>query len=130
MAESRRKKILIVDDESPIAELIAEFCQMLGYETKILMSGEGVLAAVKSYMPTLVTLDLLMPNVTGFEVLKSLKEDSETKSIPVIVISAVVSEISGSEITELSQAILSKPVRLKKLKGTIEKVLSDPLSSA
>ena len=124
VSRSKKKKILIVDDESPIAELIADICNQFGFETKVLVSGENVMDVAKSYGPDLLTLDLLMPDKSGLEILAELKEDEKTKLIPVIIISAIAGSVSFEGIIEQSQGILSKPFQVPRLKQVIETALS------
>ena len=119
-----KKRILIVDDESPIAEMIAEFCQSFGFDTMILNSGEDVLEVVKSFRPDLLTLDLIMPAFSGLEVLEMLKGDEETRNIPVIVISSLGNSDSAHEVLKLSQGFLPKPLKMEALEEKIEAVLS------
>jgi CheY-like chemotaxis protein len=121
-----KKKILVVDDERPIAELIAEFCELFGYETKVLNSGKNILDTVKSYNPDLITLDLLMPEVPGTAVLAVLKKDRQAKEIPVIVISSTIgSGVEGPviEASELSDNLLPKPISSNILKQKIQDLL-------
>ena len=120
----KRKKVLVVDDESPIAEMIAEFCQSFGFDTMILNSGEDVLKVVKSLRPDLITLDLIMSEVSGIEVLEALKADEETRNVPVIVISSLGNSGSAHEVLKLSQGFLSKPLKMEALEEKIETVLS------
>ena len=127
MNDNRKRKILVMDDESPIAEVISEFCKSFGFETKILTSGENALEAVKGYRPDLITLDLIMPEVSGVEVLEQLKADPETRDIPIIIISSIAGSTSVEEmLKKQTQEILSKPVQLKTLKASIEEALSHP----
>lgn len=121
-----KKRILIVDDEKPIAELIAEFCQMLGYEVEVLLSGKEALETVKKFHPDVITLDLSMPEVSGSQVLTVLKKDESARSIPVIVISSLVGtesqELKREEIKSTS-GLMPKPVTIQNLKEMIAKAL-------
>lgn len=96
MNRYRRKKMLVVDDDVQIADLIAEFCEFFWISTRVLSGGKNVLDVVKSYRPDLDTLDVLMPGVSGLEILSALKSDDETRSVPILIISAAYdSEIVG-----------------------------------
>lgn len=127
MNDNRKRKILVMDDESPIAEVISEFCKSFGFETKILTSGENALEAVKGYKPDLITLDLVMPEISGVEVLEQLKADPETRDIPIIIISSIAGSTSVEEmLKKQTKEILAKPVQIKVLKASIEDALSHP----
>lgn len=86
---SRRmpKKILIVEDDKFLRELIGEKLFKEGYETVFAVDGEEGLTKAKSDKPNLILLDLILPKIDGFEVLNKLKEDPATEIIPVIILS-------------------------------------------
>ena len=80
------KKILFVEDESTLQKTFGEILKQEGYEMISALDGEIGLRLAKTKKPDLILLDLILPKVHGFEVLKKLKEDEETKNIPVIVL--------------------------------------------
>ncbi|MFH1582197.1 MAG: response regulator [bacterium] len=80
------KKILIIEDESALQKTLGDFLGGKGYETISALNGELGLALAKEKKPDLVLLDLILPKINGFDVLKQLKEDEGTKAIPVIVL--------------------------------------------
>ena len=84
------KKILFIEDESALQKTFGEILKQEGYEMISALDGEAGLRSanppVGGKKPDLILLDLILPKVHGFEVLKKLKEDEETKRIPVIVL--------------------------------------------
>jgi two-component system, OmpR family, alkaline phosphatase synthesis response regulator PhoP len=82
------KKILAVDDERHIVRLVEVNLQRAGYEVVTAYDGKEALEKVKSENPDLVVLDVMMPYMDGFEVLKNLKADPGTAEIPVIMLTA------------------------------------------
>jgi len=80
------KKILFVEDESALQKTFGEILKQEGYEMISALDGEIGLRLAKTKKPDLILLDLILPKVHGFEVLKKLKEEKETKDIPVIVL--------------------------------------------
>ncbi len=82
------KKILAVDDERHIVRLVEVNLQRAGYEVVTAYDGKEALEKVKSENPDLVVLDVMMPYMDGFEVLKNLKADETTRDIPVIMLTA------------------------------------------
>jgi CheY-like chemotaxis protein len=80
-------KILIIEDEEILLNLLAKTMKKEGYEIETAVEGEDGLQKIKSIKPDLVLLDIIMPKMDGFEVLEKKKEDLEIKDIPVIIIS-------------------------------------------
>ncbi len=85
--KSGKTKILIVEDDKFLRDLILQKLQREGFETVPALDGEEGLRLAKEKMPDLMLLDLILPGLDGFEVLKQLKSDGGTKSIPIIVLS-------------------------------------------
>ena len=80
------KKILFIEDEVSLQETFGDVFSRQGYEMISALDGEEGLRLVKSEKLDLILLDLILPKLNGFEVLKQIKEDEETKNIPVIVL--------------------------------------------
>ncbi|MBI2624763.1 MAG: response regulator [Candidatus Nealsonbacteria bacterium] len=80
------KKILFIEDEPALQKTMGDFLKDGGYEIIGALDGESGLEMAESQKPDLVILDLVLPRMDGFEVLKSLKAKEETKDIPVIVL--------------------------------------------
>jgi len=81
------EKILIVEDDKFLRELIAKKLLKEGYEVEEAIDGEDGVRKTKEVMPDLILLDLILPGIDGFEVLKRIKEDEKTASIPVVILS-------------------------------------------
>jgi len=104
------RKILIIDDDFHVAYLIKINLEAEGYETVLALGGEEALEKARSSRPDLITLDVLMPEIDGFEVLQALKRDKALKSIPVMMIS-VVNEIRKKRGLQMGAAdYLLKPI--------------------
>ncbi|MFD1413602.1 response regulator transcription factor [Oceanobacillus jeddahense] len=86
----RNKKILVVDDELEIAELMKDYLEEEQYEVKISTDGEECLAIFREYQPHLLVLDIMLPGVDGMEVCRMVRAES---AIPIIMLSAKKSEI-------------------------------------
>ena len=80
------KKILFVEDESALQKTFGEVLKQEGYEMTSALDGETGLRLAKQIKPDLILLDLILPKLHGFDVLKKLKEIPDTKEIPVIVL--------------------------------------------
>lgn len=81
------KNILIIEDDDFFRELIKKKLVSEGFEVAEAIDGEKGIDAIRENKPNLVILDLLLPNIDGFEVLSKIKEDSATASTPVIILS-------------------------------------------
>ncbi len=89
-------KVLVVDDEKDSRVLIAHYLEEFGCRVMTAGGGEQGLALAREHMPDLMTLDLIMPGMTGWEVLKRMKADPDLRRIPVVVVSVVAGEGRGS----------------------------------
>jgi len=85
---ARQRKILVVDDERHIVRLIQVNLERAGYQVVSAFDGKEALRKVDSEKPDLVVLDVMMPHMDGFEVLKRMQANPATRSIPVIMLTA------------------------------------------
>ena len=104
----RNKLVLVVDDEADSRVLLTNLIEQFGCHVVAADSGELGLRMAKEIRPDLITLDLLMPHVDGWEVLRRLKADADLKDIPVIVVSVVARERRGTVLGAVE--MLQKPV--------------------
>ena len=96
-----KKKILIVEDEKDIIEMIEYNLKKEGYDTLSALNGEDAISAAKKAKPDLVILDLMLPGMDGFEVCKILKGNENTARIPIIMLTAKSQEadkVAGLEL--------------------------------
>ncbi len=87
MENTESKKVLIVEDDEFLRSLNAKRLEAEGFKVVIAVDGQSAIDLIPKEMPNLIFLDLLLPGVDGFEVLKKIKADDKTKAIPVIVFS-------------------------------------------
>ncbi len=93
--------VLLVEDEKDVVDLLRYHFRKAGFKVEIANTGDAGLAAVRSQRPDAVVLDLMLPGMTGLEVCRALKIDSETASIPVLMLTArseVKDRVKGLEI--------------------------------
>lgn len=81
------KKILLIEDDSFLSEIYVAKFQESGFEVLVAYNGSTGLAKIKEQAPDLILLDVVMPNIDGFAVLQTIKEDSSTRHIPVVILS-------------------------------------------
>ena len=112
------KTILFVEDEAALQKTLGEILKQEGYEVIPALDGEVGLRLAKDKNPDLILLDLILPKVHGIEVLKKLKEDKETKGIPVIVLTNL------GEIKDINRVVeLGATTYLVKAQYTLEEVV-------
>src|SRR5215217_7116255 len=121
-AELTLPKILIVEDNEGIADMLKELFQMIGYMCLVRRTAVDTLQLVKDYQPSLVIVDYLLPEMNGGELCSQIKRDPATQHIPVILSSAYP-RVLLSLGTYGSDAFISKPFNLDDLMRTIEQLL-------
>jgi DNA-binding response OmpR family regulator len=123
-------KILIVDDDPDLVEAVSIILESKGYEVSAAYGGIEGLEKVKTENPDLIVLDVMMPDKDGYVVCKELKEDPKHRSIPILLLTAVVSKISTTRYTQQmgmeteADDYVDKPVEPEELVRRIEALLS------
>lgn len=116
-----KQKILIVDDDNNIAELISLYLIKECFDTKIVNDGESALEAFDSYEPNLILLDLMLPGIDGYQVCREIRTRSQ---VPVIMLSAkgeVFDKVLGLELG--ADDYMEKPFDTKELVARVKAVL-------
>lgn len=83
------RKALIVEDERDCGQILAQHLRNWGYEPTLLLEGKPAVSWVREHRPSLILLDLMLPDIDGFEICETLKLDRETNLIPVIMITGM-----------------------------------------
>ena len=118
-------KILVVEDEPSLQKLLQYQLSKIGHEIQVAGDGEQALAMVRSERPDLVLLDVMLPVMGGFQVLRKLQEDKNTKSIPVIMLSAKGQQHDIA--AGLNQGVfdyITKPFNIPDLSARTDKALA------
>jgi len=113
-------RVLVVDDEQVNRNLLGHMLTPLGYEVVLAKDGTEALRKVGEYPPDVILLDILMPDLDGFQVTRKLKEQESTFSIPIVMVTAL--EAVEDRIRALSAGandFLSKPVNIAELQATV-----------
>ena len=121
------KKILFVEDEAALQKTLGDVLTQEGYEVISALDGEIGLTLAKEKKPDLILLDLILPKINGFNVLKQLKEDAETKAIPVIVLTNLEGIGDIDKVIELGATtyLVKAQYSLEELVEKIRKVFSE-----
>ena len=124
-ASSAQSVVLIVDDDEQLREFIRVNLEMDGYVVREAGSAEEGLAALEDEPPDLVLLDVMMPRVDGFEMLRKMQEEHGRGSVPVIMFSGKVDEETASRAArEGAQAFIGKPFDPQALIESTKQLLS------
>lgn len=115
-----KAKILIVEDAASIRKVLHNMMILLGHKPFLAKDGIFAMTTMKKQFPDIVLLDILMPKMDGYEVLKTMKEDKELCNIPVIVLTAVSGEDSAVKCLKMgADDYLVKPFRRQFLEARI-----------
>jgi len=124
-----QKTVIVVEDEPDAAELFAEMMRVSGYRVLKTYSSTPAISLISKEQPDVVILDIMMPDISGLEVLRFMRRDPNLKSIPVIVVSARSMPSDIKEGLEAGATIyLTKPVGYLDLKKSVDQVLQAPQS--
>ena len=118
---ANKQKILIVDDDANIAELISLYLTKECFDTMIVNDGESALTAFETYEPNLILLDLMLPGIDGYQVCREVRSKSDT---PIIMLSAkgeVFDKVLGLELG--ADDYMDKPFDSKELVARVKAVL-------
>lgn len=122
------KRVLVIDDEKDFCGLVKMYLEItvtsdLKFNVTTATGGKRGLKLAKRLKPDLILLDITMPDMDGFEVLKRLKEDMDTIAIPVVMISGITDEKAKVRASQLyDEEYITKPVKLPVLKAKIDDI--------
>ncbi len=123
MADKRR--ILCIEDEPEMIDLIRLILERKGFEVLGAVGGQEGLEAIRREKPDLILLDLMMPDVDGWEVYRQMKADDELKDIPVVVVTAKaqsIDKVLGLHIAKVDDYV-TKPFGPSDLLESVERIL-------
>ena len=124
-----KKNILLVEDDPDISRSVAFRLRRQGYEVQVTEDGQSGLDAALEKIPHLLILDLMLPNLSGEEVCKALREhdDEKIQKIPIIMLTAKSSEVDAIVGRVIgANYYMTKPFSMKDLLLKIEKITADP----
>ena len=120
-----KKKILIVEDEESLLKLESILLTSKGFEVKGVTNGRAALEEIQKSHPDLVLLDIMLPEMDGFEVCKKIKEDPQTREIPVIMLTAKKTREDMEKGKEVgADCYITKPFKSAMVIETIQRYLS------
>ena len=121
------KKVLIVEDNELNMKLFHDLLDSQGYETLQTREGLQAMALARQHMPDLILMDIQLPEISGLEVTKWLKDDEELAHIPVIAVTAFAMKGDEERIRQGGcEAYISKPISVMHFLETVRKHLGAP----
>ncbi len=121
---SARKKILVADDEPDVLSLVALNLQRAGYDVLKAQDGEQALRLAVEHMPALLVLDVMMPGLSGLDVVKQLKQNVKTARIPILMLTARADEVDRIVGLELgADDYVTKPFSPREIVLRVQSVL-------
>ncbi|HYW96172.1 MAG TPA: response regulator [Bacteroidales bacterium] len=124
MAENQ--KILVIDDSNTNVVLLEAILGTKGYKIMTALSAKEAMGIIKKDRPHLILLDLLMPEISGFDFLEDIKHNERLSSIPVIVISALTDDVNIEKTKKMGAVeFIEKPVDIQTLVDTVETILKN-----
>ena len=119
------KKVLIVEDNDLNMKLFNDLLEAHGYRTLQTKDGVEALALAREHRPNLILMDIQLPEVSGLEVTKWLKEDDELRAIPVIAVTAFAMKGDEEKIRDGGcEAYIAKPISVTNFLRTVERFVS------
>lgn len=125
-----KKTIVIVEDEPDTAEMFAEMMNLIGYRVSKSMGGSRAIAMISEKKPAAVILDIMMPDISGLDVLRFMRRDPRLTNIPVIIVSAkgMPSDIQVG-LDAGAYRYLTKPVSFIDLKDAVQGAIQEAYGS-
>ncbi|HTC95495.1 MAG TPA: response regulator [Terriglobales bacterium] len=120
------KRILVVEDDAALREMIHDTLEVLGYEVDLAENGEQVLPRLAGNLPDLVLLDIQIPVFDGFSVLKRIRQTPQLAALKVVALSAFA--MRGDDQKALAagfDAYLTKPIAIADLRKKVQQMLND-----
>ena len=125
MPQSDPRSIIYIEDDQEMIDLVAMILSRRGFEVKGIQGGRAGLDAIIEHKPDLILLDLMMPDVDGWDIFQQIRSREDTGAIPVIIITAkaqAIDKVLGLHIAKANDYIC-KPFRPHELLDSIDKVL-------
>ncbi|MFB0537809.1 MAG: response regulator transcription factor [Anaerolineae bacterium] len=121
-----KKKVVCIEDEPEMIDLIKLILERKGFEVLGAVGGQEGLEVIRREMPDLILLDLMMPEIDGWEVFRQMRADEQLKDIPVIVVTAKaqsIDKVLGLHIAKVDDYV-TKPFGPQELLKSVNKVLA------
>ena len=128
---SEKKRILVVDDEPDFCSIVQSQLEKEGFEVEIAYNGIEGLEKVRANPPDAIVLDIMMPEMDGYQVCKKLKADEKFTDIPVILLTAVASHVTSTRYSHAdgmsteADDYIAKPASAEEITESIKRLLEE-----
>lgn len=125
MSNADRPVILVVDDDVDLSGIIRLILTSAGFDTHVANSGQEALDWLTGNRPDLVLLDLMMPDINGFTILRKMRANEPTKQLPVVVLTAKADQETRDETRSMgADEFLTKPINANSLIDHVKRALA------
>jgi len=115
--------VLVVEDDSSLNQLVGAYVELAGFDYRSALDGQSALRSANEQRPLLVILDLMLPDMDGFEVCRQLKSKPQTASVPVLMLTAMTQDESRRKGLECgAAAYMTKPFDPDELMNAIRRI--------
>jgi DNA-binding response OmpR family regulator len=124
MSNDTKPVILIVDDDPDLANIMRMMLSHAGFEAHSVLSGQEALDWLETHTPDLILLDLMMPDINGFAILRKVRASENIKNLPVVILTAKADQKTRMESQSAgADAFLTKPINSKTLIDHVRRAL-------
>ncbi len=125
MSNADRPVILVVDDDVDLSGIIRLILTSAGFDTHVANSGQEALDWLTANRPDLVLLDLMMPDINGFTILRKMRANEPTKQLPIVVLTAKADQETRDETRSMgADEFLTKPINANSLIDHVKRALA------
>ncbi|MBF0531641.1 MAG: response regulator [Candidatus Omnitrophica bacterium] len=121
------KMILVVDDDAQVLDVVVKHLLNNGFEAMGVMTGKSGLEKAKSYLPDLILLDIMLPDLEGSEVARELQQQERVKNIPIIFLSGMIGkdkEVDEIRVGDITYPAIGKPFTGRQLLEAVKKTFN------
>lgn len=126
MASGARKTVLVVEDNELNMRLFCDLLDAFGFDTLQCRDGAKAVELARAHQPALIVMDIQLPEVSGLDITRWIKDDETTRHIPVLAVTAFAMRSDEQLVREAGcEAYLSKPIQMRSFRATVEELVSD-----
>lgn len=126
MASGARKTVLVVEDNELNMRLFCDLLDAFGFDTLQCRDGAKAVELARAHQPALIVMDIQLPEVSGLDITRWIKDDETTRHIPVLAVTAFAMRSDEQLVREAGcEAYLSKPIQMRSFRATVESLVTD-----
>jgi two-component system cell cycle response regulator DivK len=126
MTSGARKKVLVVEDNELNMRLFCDLLDAFGFDTLQCRDGARAVELAREHQPALIVMDIQLPDVSGLDITRWIKDDESIRDIPVLAVTAFAMRSDEKLVREAGcEAYLSKPIQMRSFRSTVEGLIAD-----